>query len=160
LAEVKSLNCRCYFSPLQRANQKCLSLIWTIDREASYVLDKPHKAISRVFQSFEMVHLAYLVACLLEKGVISVSLDHEFMLVYEFKFYTRKKEFLQEIENEFQKCPYFLLRGHVPLEYYHTKRRASRILNVLKVKGVIQSWIPLLRPRRLVKSFKVLSRSN
>lgn len=76
--EVKDINTKCSmkFDHLKQAYKT-----FTVDRVSPYIIDKPHKGISRVLQGFEVVLLTVLVKEIMLKGGIPVSLDHDGVLV-------------------------------------------------------------------------------
>lgn len=73
IKEVKDLNKSCF------SQRRLVS--HTIDRVKPYKIDKPHKGISRVLQSFEVVLLSVLVRSCLKELLLPVSLDHDGLLI-------------------------------------------------------------------------------
>lgn len=101
IEEVKTMNATSFVA--QEAFQTKCFLTYRIDTEEPYKVNAPHKGISRVLQSFEVVLLTILVYEALHCRAIPVSLEHDRILIMMPKNFIADLKFdLKEIAQLFQ----------------------------------------------------------
>lgn len=92
---IASLGKQCTVPVPYMATPENAHQTFTLDKVRPYTYDSPHKGISRVFQSFEVIMLAVLTRSCLKNGLLPISLDHDGALIMS----TNKGTTIEEIQN-------------------------------------------------------------
>ena len=113
ISEVKNLNFKCSFKDVDDVHK-----VYTIDRTSPYLLDSPHKGISRVLQGFEVVLLSILLHDILTLKLLPISLDHDGILLMAPKGTDPKTicSFLSGESSKFHHWSEYLLEEPLPIE--------------------------------------------
>lgn len=111
--EVKNLNLKCSFKDYDDQYK-----VYTLDRTSPYVIDSPHKGISRVLQGFEVVLLSILLYDVISLKLLPVSLDHDGILLMAPNS-TDPKQFCEKlsgVDSKFYQWSKYILEEPIPIE--------------------------------------------